>query len=183
MPAPSDPVLQALRQWILTTTGLPDNKVILAYLDGDQPEWPYVTIDPYFQVRPTNPYEDEIIQGDGDTATHIHRDVLTCAVNSYGDVRIGDGLAAAQAAYHGVASPAIRDALNTAGLGLIDRGHLEHLNFVMETKFCERYQFDVTFNLVTTTTEAIPAMAETSLTGTLVAPDGSTIVITDTITP
>ncbi len=182
MPSPSDPVVQALRQWLLTATGLPDNKVVLEHFAGAQPEWPYISIDPYQGVRPTNPWEDEIIQGDGDTATHISRDVLTVDVNSYGDVRIGDGLAAARAAYRGLASPSIRDALNAAGLGLIDRGHLDQLNFVMETEFCERYQFEPVFNLVSQTTESIPAMVEVSLTGTLDEPNGGAVDVSATIT-
>ncbi len=166
---------QALRQWVMNTTGLADNKVIFDYQPGLQSKWPYATINPTLATASQGLYDEQFF--DNGTLTHVERRTLTVSVNVYGAQ--GQALAIAEAAQDGLELLSITTLLAAVGVSVIDKGQLRNLSVLEETQFVERFQFDAQFSAVASSTEPAGEIASVGIAGQLPAPGApATIVAT-----
>ena len=178
MPLDRNAIGQALRQWLMATTGLADNKVVFDYQPGPQPEWPYVTINPTLATAGQGLYDEQ--QHDSGTLTHVERRMLTVSVNVYGAQ--GQALAIAEAAQDGLELLSVTAILGAAGLSMSDKGQLKNLSALEETQFVERFEFDAQFSAVAATmTEAVGEIASIGISGQLSLPVGPPATTSATI--
>lgn len=169
MPLDRQAIGQALRQWILTSTALADNKVLFAFQPGPQPEWPFVVLNPTLATAPQGLYDEQQF-GTG-TLTRIERRTVTVSVNVYGAQ--GEALAIADQAADGLESQAVLAILEAAGLAPIDKGQPRNLSELEETQFVERYEFDVKLSAVATSAaEDVGQIAGIGVAGQLTPPTG-----------
>ncbi|MBU6428199.1 MAG: hypothetical protein KGR26_04265 [Cyanobacteria bacterium REEB65] len=178
MPLDRNAICQALRQWLMATTGLADNKVIFDYQPGPQPEWPYVAFNPTLATAGQGLYDE--LQHDSGTLTHVERRTLSVSVNVYGTQ--GQALAIAEAAQDGLELLSVTAILGAAGLSMADKGQLKNLSALEETQFVERFEFDAQFSAVaTTTTETVGEIASIGISGHLSLPAGPPATTSATI--
>ncbi len=171
-------IAQALRQWLMATTGLADNKVIFEFQPGPQPEWPYVALNPTLATAGQGLYDE--LQHDSGTLTHVERRTLTVSVNVYGAQ--GQALAIAEAAQDGLELLWVTAILGAAGLSMSDKGQLKNLSALEETQFVERYQYYAQFSaVVATATETVGEIASVGISGHLSLPAGPPATMSATI--
>ncbi len=177
MPLDRAAIGQALRQWLMATTGLADNKVIFEFQPGPQPEWPFAALNPTLATASQGLYDE--LQHDSGTLTHVERRTVSVSVNVYGAQ--GQALAIAQAAQDGLELLSITAILGAAGLSMSDKGQLKNLSALEETQFIERFEFDAQFSAVTTTNEAVGEIASIGISGQLSQPVGPPATMSATV--
>ena len=178
MPLDRAAIGQALRQWVMNTTGLADNKVVFEYQAGPQPEWPYATINPTLATASQGLYDEQAY--DSGTLTHVERRTLTVSVNVYGAQ--GQTLAIAEAAQDGLELLSVSTILAAAGVSLIDKGQLRNLSTLEDTQFIERFHFDVQFAAVASTPESVGQIVSVGIAGQLSQSAGPRATTSVTVT-
>jgi hypothetical protein len=164
---------QALRAWIMTTTGLHDSKVIFADQDAPRPvSGPFATIKGRLSRTRIGAFDEEAASEDDDSdIIRTQRRRLTVSINLIGT----DALSLADDASDGLDRYDVREALDAVGLAVIDPGDVRDLTGLIETRHEERGQFDAVFHMVSQTTETVGwiEIVEGTATYTDAEPDGS----------
>jgi len=149
---------QALRQWLMTTTGLDDAQVILVDQSAPRPQRrPYVSLDPEMSLV-TRHIEDQELPHPT-TAGLLVRTAhkrLTVRVQVYGE-GAAELLSQIQ---DGTERYDVRDALAIVGLVPIDKGTRTNLTALQDARYEPRWSADIQFSLVTQATEDVGWIAE-----------------------
>lgn len=152
MPTSWEDAQQAMRRWLITTTGLPDERVIFANQNAPRPKVPYATVNARVATRRLGAFDEERLIDDepGVIDRRGHR-VVTASVNVFGP----SALDLAEAAQDGLERYDVREQLEAAGLAVNDIGQLRDLTQLVETTLEDRYQFDAIFGIARATKETV----------------------------
>lgn len=146
---------EALRQWIITSTGLKDAKVIFADQAATRPQPPYAIIKPFPGIRRIGAYDEERLTDEPGIINRIGQRRLTVSVNIWGP----GAIAMMEAAQDGLERYDVMDGLEAAGLAPWNRGESKDLTGLMETNYEERAQIDVVFGYTSESEEDVSYIA------------------------
>ena len=164
-------IRQALRQWLMVATSLPDNKVIDAFDTGPQPEWPYIELNANLATMSVGMFDEKDMQ-DG-VETRILRQHLTVSVNVY--AAQGQAEPIADLAWDALESEAATTIFDAASMSLLDKGHPRNLSELEQTQYVERFEFDAQFAVVgQATPETVGTIASVGVSGSFASPAGTT---------
>lgn len=149
---------QAIRAWLMSGATLPDERVIFAepQPNAPRPKPPFATMRQLGTLTRLGAYDEERLTTTAGQVKRIGQRRLTVDVNIHGT----GAITRAQAAQDATERYDVREALDAAGLTVIDRGQLTNLTGILSTQFEERAQFEVIFGLAVETTET-PGWIET----------------------
>ena len=148
------PVQDALRDWLLLSTGLAESAVIWADQSGGSPAGAFATLR-LSSILTLSPHDDS--RHDFSDARpegeEIERAVwgpreLVVGVQTYSPRVVGatSAFELARKAQTGLQRTDVRQALASAGLALIDAGAPRNVSTLLDTAFQGRMAFDVRFN-------------------------------------
>lgn len=184
------PIEDAIRTWIKNATALPDAQIYFQFQNGGQPtSAPFITITvpdswralgAYAEQTKTtnlgNPNGSEITY----TATSEKDALITIQAFAENTVTFPNGnppalpntsgltaMALLSACQTALGLDGVRYALNQAGVGVYDEGHIRQVNAVIETYFEGRAVLEIRCYLVDQATESDGYINEVTGTGTL----------------
>lgn len=144
-PIPWAEVAQAMRQWVITSTGLDEGKVILSHQNAPRPQPPYAVINPKLAITRRGLIDEErLVPGQPGKIQRIGHRRISVSLNIYG----ANAIPFVCMAQSGLERYDVREALEAAaGLTVIDQGQVRDLTAFMETHWEERGQVDVIFGI------------------------------------
>lgn len=161
MPTPA--VGQALRAWLIATTGLPDSRVIFANRNAPRPPAPYAVVNPDVSTIRVGSYDEARGTDDPDVLERVGQRRILVSVNLFGS----DAKARLEAALEGLESEAQQGALAAAGLSFIEHAQAQDRTEMLATRYRGRAQADVSFYVVASRLEEVGHVATVEGTGTV----------------
>jgi hypothetical protein len=177
-------IAEALRQWVLGSTDLPDSAVIFAEQNGPRPVAPFaeVRVGDILPVGAVDAYEAvyDASADEGEEMVETSRGLreVPATVRVFTNSAIGASSAAAilSGVQTALGLPGTRDALHAAGVTCFDRGTIQRIPSVLDTKWEGRATLTVRFYAEETAVSSTGYIAGVELTDQSVTPPEQFVV-------
>lgn len=174
-------IVQAVRAWLRTSTGLADDKVILEDQVGPGLAAPFATVKLHQAVKPFGQdFRDHSYDGAAPAGEELELfatgpRLVAVSINVYSKGTTGNAAAAALLANarDGLELESTTAALAAAGAALQDCSEVRELNALLETSFRGRAHLDLTLNVSSFASERTTYIETVSGTGTVTDPSGA----------
>jgi hypothetical protein len=178
MPIDFKGVEDALRQWVLDASALPESQVIFSHQNGNDPVAPYITVQLDDEIGVGLDSVRTIYDEDADEGEEIElrseglRE-LVVTVQAYSDDTTGASSARAllSKVRAALGLPTVRSKLATAELACFDAGNVRNLSALYEADFEGRAVLEARFYVPQTASEKTGYISQVEITNEIPDPD------------
>lgn len=158
-----DDVDQALRQWLMMASGLPDEQVYFLNDTGPRGTGTFITLNSSLALTQMGQRDEERTTDADGNLTRVAQRKFTASVNTWGKgakTLLGVVLDALER-YD------VQGVLDSVNVAYLRRGSVQDLTALLETEYEERAHADVFFALADGTTEQVGTIETVEITGQL----------------